>query len=902
MFTEDSFVGVKTADNMNWFMTDGYKGPENTSAVLYNTKVGINADKLFVPRGRVITFTLESNGDGTYTLSYTAAPCEHNIHNTSGNCITCGEKVQHNYKDGMCIECFVLCNHNWQDDTCSVCNVTCVHNWIDGECAGCHKECAHTFSNGKCTVCDYKCVHNFSQGHCTLCEIDCQHNWIGGTCYICSEVCSHEYKNAVCVRCSKICKHNYENGQCKICDTVCGHKWSHGDCIVCDVICHHDTWDMGVCTTCRDICKHSWSDGKCTVCSTSCNHNWSGGECIICSALCNHTWVNSNCVICKSDCQHSYNDGTCTICQKSTRFYLIGEINGREVGYGSDYLSSGNNLVVNGTLEMTFTEDSYVFVKSADNKDWYMSDGSESGKSSHLYNTKTGAVADMMYVPAGVKAVFTLTPVEKDAFKLSYTIISCVHTKHDTLGKCICCRADADHIYASGYCTVCSLKQPGKDMYLFGIINGSDYGYNNDAMSIGDYKFTNGRLTATFTEDSYVAVKSFDNKDWYMASDSHSTSAVMYNTCTGKGSELIFVPGGKEVSFVLVENADGTYTLSYEVTDTEEGVIIPKYSTISFEDGIRYRTAFRTENMNDVSPENMGLIIFTGDDAKFSSAYMLYGAKYIDGYYVVETDVIHPKTLGDVVSFRIYAKLSDGSYVYSDLLSFSAEKYAYSVLQNKYSSKEEKALMVSLLNFGAQAQLHFDYNTDKLINSALTEQQKALAQSYSPDMADKVVPAQNSKLGEFVKNGTGFMLYPTANFSDSMFTVSYNMNTKLPISGEAKLYYWTADTYNSVSSLTKDNATGMLTMSMTDTGAYSCDLNSIGISNLDDTIYAAVVFESEGVVYCSGVVAYSMAEYCKVNAQNNSSSVQGLAQATIVLGYYVDMYSAKSCLQTPISD
>ena len=111
--------------------------------------------------------------------------------------------------------------------------------------------------------------------------------------------------------------------------------------------------------------------------------------------------------------------------------------------------------------------------------------------------------------------------------------------------------------------------EPTVDYYLIGYINGADYGCNDDNANLGEYKFVDGKLTATFTQDSYVFVKTGDNAKWYMAESYCSdTTCTFKNTETG-ASEKMFVPGGVELDFTLVENEDGTLTLSYaEAKDT----------------------------------------------------------------------------------------------------------------------------------------------------------------------------------------------------------------------------------------------------------------------------------------------------------------------------------------------
>ncbi|MBQ3417132.1 MAG: hypothetical protein IJH32_04785 [Ruminococcus sp.] len=103
--------------------------------------------------------------------------------------------------------------------------------------------------------------------------------------------------------------------------------------------------------------------------------------------------------------------------------------------------------------------------------------------------------------------------------------------------------------------------------YLFGYINGANYACEDDYTNMGSYKFaagSDGTLTATFTADSYVAVKQENNANWYMFQNyvSSGTESTLYNTGTG-ASEKMKVPANKKVTFTLKENTNGTLSLSY---------------------------------------------------------------------------------------------------------------------------------------------------------------------------------------------------------------------------------------------------------------------------------------------------------------------------------------------------
>ena len=123
--------------------------------------------------------------------------------------------------------------------------------------------------------------------------------------------------------------------------------------------------------------------------------------------------------------------------------------------------------------------------------------------------------------------------------------------------------------------------EPKMEYYLFGYINGADYACNDDWENLGEYKLVDGKLTTTFTADSYVAVKTGDNTGWYMTkayvdydAAADCTTGTFINTSDASApAEKMKVPGNQEVTFTLTENADGTLTLSYTVsTGTEPDV------------------------------------------------------------------------------------------------------------------------------------------------------------------------------------------------------------------------------------------------------------------------------------------------------------------------------------------
>ena len=125
------------------------------------------------------------------------------------------------------------------------------------------------------------------------------------------------------------------------------------------------------------------------------------------------------------------------------------------------------------------------------------------------------------------------------------------------------------------YTTVPETTVPTEtNYYLFGWINGANYACEEDAANMGEYKFEGGDLMARFAQDSYVAVKTEGNANWYMTDGypgDQATSATLKNTkVTGENSNKLKVPGNTDVRFTLVDNGDDTFTLSYVVVGPDD--------------------------------------------------------------------------------------------------------------------------------------------------------------------------------------------------------------------------------------------------------------------------------------------------------------------------------------------
>ena len=126
---------------------------------------------------------------------------------------------------------------------------------------------------------------------------------------------------------------------------------------------------------------------------------------------------------------HSYVNGKCTWCGTSepvtqVDYYLIGYINGKDYGCESDSANMGTYKFEDGKLTAKFDTDSYIFIKTTNNTNWYMTDGwlGTNATTATLYNTTLDIEHNKLFVPGGVELTFTLTVNADGTLTLSYAV------------------------------------------------------------------------------------------------------------------------------------------------------------------------------------------------------------------------------------------------------------------------------------------------------------------------------------------------------------------------------------------------------------------------------------------------------------------------------------------------
>ena len=463
----------------------------------------------------------------------------------------------------------------------------------------------------------------------------------------------------------------------------------------------------------------------------------------------------------------------------------------------------------------------------------------------------------------------------------------------------------SNHNYVNGKCSVCGAADPdyvatSPDYYLFGHINGSNYACEEDYANLGIYKFVNGKLTVTFATDSYVAVKNGNNLDYYMTNGwlgTNVTTATLYPTSVLTTADKLHVPGGKQITFNLNVNSNGTLTLSYTTGTTTPDTsttptVTPKSPSLTFRDEVTIDVHFTATDLGTLTGADLGLLTWgtaKSDGTVADAEANVQGATYnsATGRYLISTPGIPAKKLGDTVYMKLYVKLSNGTYVYSKLFSYSPKTYATNQLKNSTDVKL-KALMVAMLNYGSAAQTYFSYKPYSLANNTLTDEQKAYASSYSSSMIPVSGSVSSSKVGIFANSGGFSKKVPSVSFG-SAFSIEYFFTPSYTPSGNVTLYYWTQDAYDAATTLKASNASGRIQMTAVGDGSYHCAITGIAAKDLNKTIYVAGGYKSGSSNFCTGVLPYSIGTYC-ASQYSKATAAKDLAAATAVYGYYANAY------------
>jgi hypothetical protein len=277
-----------------------------------------------------------------------------------------------------------------------------------------------------------------------------------------------------------------------------------------------------------------------------------------------------------------------------------------------------------------------------------------------------------------------------------------------------------------------------------------------------------------------------------------ATDLQMYNGTIYVEDEENGVIGGSQSGQIKI--AKKLVSMSNQMNATvfieeEKQSIVLKYPALSFEDEIYYHVFFAMPELTE-QPEEMGLLMFDTleeDGTVYDAAAVISGVTEINGMYVARSLGVQAKDLGKTLYFRVFARMANGTYIYSKAASYSVRQYAKTILAGDYSA-ETKSLIASMLMYGEAARNHF--GGDRILSDLINEGVGALVADYRADLLQTVAKPDASKAGCFAATANGFTKKAPAVSFDGAFAINYFFTPSEAVQGDMTLYYWNAEDYD----------------------------------------------------------------------------------------------------------
>ena len=135
------------------------------------------------------------------------------------------------------------------------------------------------------------------------------------------------------------------------------------------------------------------------------------------------------------------------------------------------------------------------------------------------------------------------------------------------------------------------------------------------------------------------------------------------------------------------------------------------------------------------------------------------------GYSATYTGIFAME-MGDNFTATLYAVAADGTIYYGNSESSSIKSYLMEKLADESTLTELKTLAVDMLNYGAAAQVNFNYDAENLVNADLTDEQKALGTQGVPSATDATATSgDGGRITTSVSLQSKVLLYVNCNYA-----------------------------------------------------------------------------------------------------------------------------------------
>ncbi len=611
-----------------------------------------------------------------------------------------------------------------------------------------------------------------------------------------------------------------------------------------------------------------------------------------------HTFVDGVCSVCGDtprlaiEMKDSYGDGWN---DAAVEIYIDGEntetvtLTGESATWSIDY--DENKLYVLKWVKGEYDSECQVriFVNGLEEIGIY--DFTDIADGEIIYSNCTHTYGDGEVVaPTCAEVGYTLYTCTTCGFRNRDTYTAATGHTEDVSATVVVPPTCTEGGYTEYLCSVCGEYYQLDEDWVEPI--GHAYDENGDCANCGG----NNRLLLYFKNtDGWENVYAYA----YDAEQNSAVGAWPGYTMTLVENDIYSVELPYDSAYVVFNSGDGSQTVDLEIpTDgnnfydgtqwTIYQSISLQYPTLSLEGEVKINVYFTLSDMN-VDADHLGLAVFNTpqpDGTVDTASYVNWGANRGESEFVVFTQGIPAKKLGDMLYFKVVYQLDDGSYIYSDMKFYSGRLYAQNALRGDSNAK---ALSAALMNYGAQAQEFFDYNTDELMNSFMTEEQKALAPAYHSSMITGVTPVPSSQQGSFYPRSGFDTMYATSSLEGEI-GLNYYFTVTNPEIAVLDAYYWYPSTLQGGDVFAKENAEERVFINQNSDGLF-CFTRYLPASMINQPLYVAVTYiDNDDVEYSTGVLPYSFGIYLKNTIANGDDASVALAKATAVYCYLAQEY------------
>ncbi len=366
-------------------------------------------------------------------------------------------------------------------------------------------------------------------------------------------------------------------------------------------------------------------------------------------------------------------------------------------------------------------------------------------------------------------------------------------------------------------------------------------------------------------------------------------------TCDATGR--LSVSGGSystDPSSYLSEGYESTLSEDKYVVSAKKHPIEWAGKTLLFENNIMLKYIFTLNTASEAIDPELYLQVWTEEEyAKLNIGDAQPDENAVPGkiytefvkngdYWTVTTDGIPAKKMGDLMYVRAYIEIEGVKY-FTDIIEYSPAVYA----ENKYNAPETtpelRKLVVSLVNYGAAAQRHFKYKTDLPMNSFLMADERL--SDYVPEMTRPLLSVDPNKLAG-TPDSEFYTKIAKSLIVEGTISIKIVVKTKETIDLEkmrsAVLLYWSAEDYNTISTLDMDNAT--VCAAIEKNGDYfTGEISGFAAKDWGNTGYYCVYIKDDnGTEHYSDLIAYSVHRYAA-----NKLEDEGIGE----LAEYLTIYS-----------